>query len=281
MKQLSVICLLCCIGCGGTSRNKIHNTELKLTVPQQSALLAMVPYNIDFVFAMNVKRIRTHHQLKHLWTTKALMSSNIANITMRNLVNADEMVMVSTSVGTGNADTLTLIRGSNVLSIPNSVRIDKRTIAIGSKQMITMIQQTINGERSSIINKRNNVINAMLIKALNFSVYALGCFTFDARVSLVRLLDLNSVPVCLSAWRDVVDDLAIIVHLTGKDALEAVELKKISCLDQKNIETSMGKALGIIGRVSKDQCCSNRQLYSCSDVIKSKIFSLHLKQNQS
>ena len=195
-------------------------------MPQQSALLAMVPYNMDFVFAMNVKRMRTHHQLKHLWTTNALLSSNIANITMKNLVNADEMVMVSTSVGTGNADTLTLIRGSNVLAIPNSVRIDKRTIAIGSKPMIAMIQQTINGERSSIINKRNNVINAMPLKALSFSVYAFGCFTFDARVSLARLLDLNSVPVCVSAWGDVVDDLAIIVHMTGKDTLEAVGLKK-------------------------------------------------------
>jgi hypothetical protein len=212
------------ISCGGARRPASAGAP---EPPQTAAerLLAMLPQGAQVVIEVDLARLRTNPVVGEI-VTRALaerVADLPAGVPASPLAAADRVVLAAYGVGTAQAATLTLLGAPH--DIAGATRLADGVFAVGPPDWVEQAQQRIalasTGERKFAISAPSELLElrrrAMPAKAPGASLRVTARLPFDARVALARQTGLDAAPAQLSAWGDVVDDLALIVDCDAAD----------------------------------------------------------------
>jgi hypothetical protein len=139
------------------------------------------------------------------------------------LAAADQVVLAAYGVGTAQAATLTLLAAPR--EVPGATRIADGAYAVGPPDWIAQTQQRIalatTGQAAFAIRPAPELLelraHAMPAEAPGASLRITARLSFDARIALTRQTGIDTPPAQLSAWGDVVDDLAIVIDCDATD----------------------------------------------------------------
>lgn len=221
------------VACGQSSSGpKVKPIE----VPERTAsagdeLLSKLPAGADSILELDLGRLRTNTvvgELFRLLTQTARVESANAKTPSLNLFGAgDLLIFVSYGIGDDEPERLVIVRGPDASSIPGGFAIDSKTVAIASGAMQKRLALVAAGEGESLA----AASPLLRLRALAMPKGAPGAalrlaahLDFDARIALAKALDIDDVPVSVSVWGDVVDDLAIVALVSGEDAGEGMKM---------------------------------------------------------
>jgi hypothetical protein len=136
------------------------------------------------------------------------------------LAAADQVVLAAYGVGTA---TLTLLAAPR--EVPGATRIADGAYAVGPPDWIAQTEQRIalatTGQAAFAIRPAPELLelraHAMPAEAPGASLRITARLSFDARIALTRQTGIDTPPAQLSAWGDVVDDLAIVIDCDATD----------------------------------------------------------------
>jgi hypothetical protein len=225
-RRVPVICAaaVAAIACGGARRSQPADTS---PAPPTAAerLLAMLPQGAQVVVELDLARLRTNPVVGEV-VTRALaerVADLPAGVPASPLAAADLVVLAAYGVGTAQAGTLTLLGAPH--DIAGTTRLADGVFAVGPPDWVDQAQQRLalasTGERTFALSAPAELLelrrHAMPAKAPGASLRVTARLPFDARVALARQTGLDAAPAQLSAWADVVDDLALIVDCDAAD----------------------------------------------------------------
>jgi hypothetical protein len=139
------------------------------------------------------------------------------------LAAADQVVLAAYGVGTAQAATLTLLAAPR--DVPGATRIADAAYAVGPPDWIAQAEQRValatTGHAAFAIRPAPELLelraHAMPAEAPGASLRITARLSFDARIALTRETGIDTPPAQLSAWGDVVDDLAIVIDCDATD----------------------------------------------------------------
>jgi hypothetical protein len=222
MRALAVVALVVA-GCGGARRAEPPAAPAPTTVAER--VLAMLPQGAQVVIELDLARLRANPVVGEV-VTRALAERTAdlpAGVPAPPLAAADLVVLASYGVGTAQAATLTILAAPH--DIPGTTKLADGFHAVGPPDWVDQVQQRValasTGERTFAIRAAPELLElrrrAMPGKAPGASLRITARLSFDARVALARQTGLDAAPAQLSAWADVVDDVALIVDCDAAD----------------------------------------------------------------
>jgi hypothetical protein len=139
------------------------------------------------------------------------------------LAAADQVVLAAYGVGTAQAATLTLLAAPR--EVPGATRIADGAYAVGPPDWIAQTEQRValatTGHAEFSIRPAPELLelraHAMPAAAPGASLRITARLSFDARIALTRQTGIDTPPAQLSAWGDVVDDLAVVIDCDATD----------------------------------------------------------------
>ena len=139
------------------------------------------------------------------------------------LAAAAQVVLAAYGVGTAQAATLTLLAAPR--EVVGATRLADGAYAIGPPEWIEQVQQRIAlataGNAAFAIRPAPELLelraHAMPPEAPGAALRITAQLSFDARIALVRQTGIDAPPARLSAWGDVVDDLALVIDCDAAD----------------------------------------------------------------
>lgn len=139
------------------------------------------------------------------------------------LAVADQVVLAAYGVGTAQAATLTLLAAPR--DVASATQLAAGAYAIGPPEWIEQAQQRVAlataGSAAFAIRPAPELLelraHAMPVEAPGASLRITARLSFDARIALVRQTGIDTPPAQLSAWGDVVDDLALVIDCDAAD----------------------------------------------------------------
>ncbi|HEX3763505.1 MAG TPA: hypothetical protein VHW23_32640 [Kofleriaceae bacterium] len=139
------------------------------------------------------------------------------------LAVADQVVLAAYGVGTADAATLTLLAAPR--EVPGATRIADGAYAVGPPEWVEQVEQRValatTGEARFAIRPAPELLelraHAMPAAAPGASLRITARLSFDARIALARQTGIDTPPAQLSAWGDVVDDLALVIDCDAAD----------------------------------------------------------------
>lgn len=216
------------IACGGTEK---PTSEPTIVVPSREAtagdeILGLVPDGADSILEIDVGRLRANKAVGTLF--RALTKDGGNGAGGLDLFGAGDLVVfVSYGIGDPEPERLVIVRGSNTNEIEGAFRLDDRTVAIASGDMQKRLTLVAAGQQTSLA----TTSRLLRLRALAMPEGAKGAalrvaahLDFDARIALAKALDIDEVPVSVSIWGDVADDLAIVALVSGQDPKEGRKL---------------------------------------------------------
>ena len=139
------------------------------------------------------------------------------------LAAADQLVLAAYGVGTAQAAALTVVAARGELA--GAARLADGVYALGPAEWVEQAQQRValatTGEAAFAIHAAPELLalraHAVPAGAPGASLRVTAQLSFDARIALARLTGIDTAPAQLSAWGDVVDDLAIVIDCDAAD----------------------------------------------------------------
>lgn len=195
----------------------------------EDALIAFAPGGADLVLELDIARLRESEALSEL--VAAIRAGSLEGRTGVDLLAADELVLAAYHIGEDAAQALTFVRGKGAGEIEGAKMLREKTAVLGPPELSELAVETAEGARASLASdERIHELRKAAIPsgAPGAALRVGGSLGFDARVGLSRLFSLAEVPVAISIWGDVVDDLALVALLGAESAEEAESLAEFA-----------------------------------------------------
>ena len=210
-------------GCGGARRADAPAAPETITPAERA--LAMLPQGAQVVVELDLARLRGNPVVGEV-VTRALAERTAdlpAGVPASPLAAADLVVLAAYGVGTAQAATLIILGAPH--DIADATKLADGFYAIGPPDWVDQAQQRVamasTGERAFAISAPPELLElrrrAMPARAPGASLRVTARLSFDARIALARLTGIDAAPAQLSAWADVVDDVALIVDCDASD----------------------------------------------------------------
>lgn len=187
------------------------------------AIWERLPAGADLVLEVDLKRLRANAVVGRLFEVisppEPLRESDL-------LHKADLMVLAIYDMGS-TAKQLIILRGDKLgnLAMPT---LGPSSLALGDPELVRQAEGLQATSRTMAEDRELWHMRAMPMPA-EAPAAALRVVTrigFDARVLIASKLALSDVPVAMSVWADVVDDLAIVAELHSEDRDSAKRLQR-------------------------------------------------------
>lgn len=222
MKLLAIVALVA--ACGGSRPAPIATPPKPPTVAEQ--LLALLPDGAQVIVELDLARLRANAvvgETAKQWLgslgAEARMPGLPLSVVGSPLASADEVVLAAYGVGTAQAITITLLATKS--DVPNGVRLSPSIVALGPEewvgQLATREALAVDHPLAVPDALRKLRDHAMPDGATGAIVRITARLSFDARVALARMTNLDAAPAELSLWCDVADDLAIVIDANAAD----------------------------------------------------------------
>jgi len=218
------------VACGGEPGAKIAAKLSATAAPAApitvtERILAMLPAGAQVVVEVDLARLRANPVVGDV-VTRALAERTAelpAGVPASPLAATDQMVLAAYGVGTAQAATLTVLAAGHDLE--GTTKLADGFYAVGPPEWVDQAQQRValatTGEAKFAISAPPELLelrrHAMPANAPGASLRVTARLPFDARIALARQTGLDAAPAQLSAWGDVVDDLALIVDCDSTD----------------------------------------------------------------
>lgn len=202
--------------------------ELAPSTPMEK-LLAMLPPGAQVVIELDLARLRANPAIGAVVTEALAVRANDKDagaplgVPASPLADADQLVLAAYAVGTAQAATLTVMTSPH--EVGGTTKLLDGFYALGPPDWIEQVQQRVTlastGESKFAIHAAPELLelrdHAMPPGAPGAALRVTARLSFDARVALARQTGLDSAPAQISAWGDVVDDLALVVDCDSAD----------------------------------------------------------------
>jgi len=228
-------------GCGSSERTATVPNAAPPTrqLTAGDSLLQLLPIGADTLLELDLGRLRNNPSVGK--AVRALLTTNREQGGEPHgglLEVSDTIVVASYGIGTSSTERVILCRGAGVealanatlVSLPPTKNVLGKTLenieqenfvvaVIASPQMTRLIEAiAVGNEKPMAADSKLLVLRALAMptaaEGASFRLSAhLG---FDARLALGKAMDLENVPVSVSVWGDVADDLAILVAGKGQ-----------------------------------------------------------------
>ena len=188
-------------------------------------ILAVAPTGAEAVLEIDLARLRRNPAVGPL--VRAVTASQLARPDL--IGAADLLVFCSYRIGEDDAGQLVFAAGGEVERLPQARVLDPDLVAIGPPALLDRVDLVRAGAEPALSTDRALLrvrALAMPDKAQGASVRMAARLGFEGRLSLARRLELDAVPVWLSMWADVADDLAAVALLGGDGPGEAKDLAR-------------------------------------------------------
>lgn len=221
-------------GCGGGSDKKAAATP-DIEIPERpatpgDAMLALAPAGADAVLEVDLARLRANPVVGDL--VGALSASAPSGETAAGRLDlfagADEVLLATYDLG-GQPERLMLLSGPGVSDLPDAVPLSDGAVALASEPMRARLAAVQAGTEPALASDRELLqvrALAMPERAPGASLRVTARLDFDARVAVARDLGLDEVPVSVSIWGDVVDDLAVVALVGGDGKADGAKLAR-------------------------------------------------------
>lgn len=196
-------------------------TEPAVVVPERPGtagdpLLALAPAGADAVLELDLGRLRDNPVVGEL--VRAFTAEGAGGAGTLDLLGAAEVLVVANYGIGGQPEQLVLVSGPSATRIAGATEAGDQIVALGSEAMTARLAAVRAGEARSVADDAELLrIRALAMpeRAPGATVRATARLGFDARVAVARRLDVEEVPVAVSLWGDVVDDLVVVGLVDG------------------------------------------------------------------
>jgi hypothetical protein len=247
-----IVGLLVTVACGGKPAPPPVAPIVPATVAER--MLAMLPQGAQVVVEIDLARLRANPVVGAV-VTRALAERTAelpAGVPASPLATAAQVVLAAYGVGTAQAATLTVLAAPSEL--PGTTKLADGFYAVGPPAWVEQAQQRValatTGEARFAINAAPELLElrrrAMPANAPGASLRVTARLPFDARIALARQTGLDAAPAQLSAWGDVVDDLALIVDCDAADPGNQSPDPKRAADAPRRLEASLRGALAAV-----------------------------------
>jgi hypothetical protein len=270
----ALLCLLAACGGadpGGQAGHAVSAPPVEIPVRAATAgdrLLALAPGGADALVEIDLARLRGNQQVGALVRAVAgrgaleaardgagggMRSGEapgearsdeavLAGGARADLVSASDLLLfVSYRVGHADAGQLVLAAGPATAQISGARPVVDQVVAVGSPALLERTQAVAEGREPPLSADRALLrarAMAMPEAAEGASLRVAAHLGFDARVALARELELEAVPVWMSVWLDVADDLAGVALLGGDRDATPEHLARAALRLRKRIEAA-------------------------------------------
>jgi hypothetical protein len=203
----------------------VRNAEV--VIPERAptgaeTLIALAPAGADAMLEIDLARLRENRAVGEL--VRALTHEDEQLAHQFNAVrDAKQVLLCSYGIGGATQQQLVLLSGVTE-EIPGALRLSDDVVALGSDQALARADAVARGQESGLSGDRELLrlrALAMPEKAQGAAVRGAARLGFNARVALAAKLNLDAVPVSISLWGDVADDLALVALLGAEKDKEA------------------------------------------------------------
>ena len=189
-------------------------------------MLALLPVGAQVIVELDLARLRANATVGPL-ASKALAQlgadAHVPGLPLMvvgsPLASADAVVLAAYGVGTAQAATVTVI--ATKADVPNATRLGPDLEAVGPDEWTSQLQtraQLAAQHPLSIPDDLKQLREHAQPEGTTGAVLRVTAqLSFDARVALERLTDLDAAPARISLWADVADDLAIVLDADALD----------------------------------------------------------------
>ena len=243
--------LLAAAACGGSGRGAEAThapAPPPVEVPVRSAtagdrLLALAPAGADALLEIDLARLRANEQVGALVRAVTGPGAELAGQggTADLVSGSDQLLFVSYAVGGAEPGQLVLAAGPQAARIAGAEPLADGVVAIGPPALVARARRVAAGGEPPLSEERPLLrarAMAMPEAAEGASLRMAAHLGFDARVALSRELELDAVPVWMSVWLDVADDLAGVALLGGDDDATPERLASAADRLRKRIEAA-------------------------------------------
>jgi hypothetical protein len=243
-------------GGGGPAAHPAGSAAGSATEPATviERILAMLPQGAQVVVEVDLARLRANPVVGEV-VTRALaerVQDLPAGVPASPLAAADQVVLAAYGVGTAQAATLTVLAAAHELA--GTTKLADGFYAVGPPDWVEQAQQRValaaTGEAKFAIRAAPELLElrrrAMPANAPGASLRITARLPFDARVALARQTGLDAAPAQLSAWGDVVDDLALVVDCDAADPGNRPAGGKRGADAPKRLEATLRGALAAV-----------------------------------
>ncbi len=216
--MVRVFCLVSCLllACGGSKSRPMTLVPQRATTAGD-ALLSSVPVGADLLLEIDLARLRNNTVIGKILDSvappEALAEGDLLRDASTVLVcvygvgdGAKQLIILQARVGVELTQAAAIGGGRFAVGDPSLVA---RAVALGGGNGASML------EDDEFLRLRSAVMPA---EAKWAAVRAVARLDFDARVAVASKVRMSEVPVSLALWGDVVDDLAIVVHVFGEES---------------------------------------------------------------
>jgi hypothetical protein len=210
----AVLASLCLLACGAAS-TRVREPLAARAKTAGDSLLASVPVGADLVLEVDLRRLRDNPVvgplLQKLSPPEPLESSDLLQV-------ADAAVLCVYDIGQGPRQ-LVLLRVARE-RVAGARRLGAELFALGDAELLNRAE-ALPGDGASMAGDRGFLrlrSQPMPAKAESAALRLALRLDFDARVSVAAQVEMSDVPVSVSVWGDVVDDLAIVADLATEEA---------------------------------------------------------------
>lgn len=222
MKVLAIAVLVA--ACGGARPAPVAKPVGPPSPAEQ--ILALLPDGAQVIVELDLARLRANAvvgETAKQWLgslgAEARLPGLPLSVVGSPLASADEVVLAAYGVGTAEAITITLL--ATKADVPNGVRLSPEIVALGPEEWIGQLEtrQALAAQHPLVVPEAIKKLrdHAMPAGATGAIVRVTARLSFDARVALARMTNLDAAPAELSLWCDIADDLAIVIDANGAD----------------------------------------------------------------
>jgi hypothetical protein len=214
--------------CGGGDGGRRAIEVPPRTATAADPLLALAPLGADAILEIDLARLRGNPVIGPLAEQVLPRGAGLAG-TAALIGAADAMLIASYGLGEGRPRTLVLARGGRVGEVGGgAVAIGRGAVALGEPDLIDRASAVAGGAEPPLASDRSLLAlraQAMPAGADGAALRMTARLGFEARLALARELEIDAVPLTISAWADVVDDLAVIALLGGEKPADTKALR--------------------------------------------------------
>lgn len=230
---LRAACALVFLAACGGDREK-RATEPAIEIPARAAtagddLLKYAPAGADAVLEVDFERLRANPVVGKLFAALTADPAVASEGHLDLASAADLLVVASYEIGDAEPERLVLLRGPHTDRIAGAIAVADNVVALASKEMEARLGAVRAGTEPGLSADRPLLkIRALAMPegAKTASLRMAARLDFDARIAVARALELDEVPIAVSVWGDVIDDLALIALVNGVGKNEGVKLAK-------------------------------------------------------
>ena len=236
------------VGCGASETKKVATAPIEATraLTAGDPLVKILPAGADAILEIDLARLRENPAVGEA-TAELIDQGTGASL----LTVSDVIVIASYEIGTEETERVILCRGQRVAEIESAVVVSSISASVepASPESNTLTEAGSRGHPIAVIaspsmRRRIEAIASsgvtegsaselLRLRALAMPEEAEGAalrlsanLGFDARLALAKAMDIDNVPVWVSVWGDVADDLAIVTLVGGKADVASGSLAK-------------------------------------------------------